>query len=238
MNDLIEYKDQIIGNQIHYDEAVAVVKQFDIMYQWKLGEICDKLEPKYGENTLARFAEDIGKNYSLLRDCRTTYRAWKEEIIKPKSFSTAREMNTLPSEKKQEIIQNNPSITRQEARQITQQVNDVDEKTRRRVFSEKQNPEMIFNKPKANLFGEDNEIRTISIVEYKNGIKGNVELEFEDMQNDFVFKSPEIRNLLDKISTMLRENNNLALSNRFTMSVQMLKSKLMTLVKSSTGEMR
>lgn len=238
MNDLIEYRDQIIGNQIHYDEAVAVVKQFDIMYQWKLGEICDKLEPKYGENTLAKFAEDIGKNYNSLLNYRTTYRAWKEEIIRPKSFSTAREMNKLPSEKKQEILVANPNITYKEAHHIVTEVNDVDKNSPRGENSEKQNPEMIFNKPKANLFGEDNEIRTISIVEYKNGIKGNAELEFEDMQNDFVFKSPEIRNLLDKISTMLRENNNLALSNRFTMSVQMLKSKLMTLVKSSTGEMR
>jgi hypothetical protein len=99
MNDIIKYDEQIVGDTISYDEAISIVKDFDTLYQWRLGEICDKLEPKYGENTLQRFAEDIGKNYSTLKDYRATYRSWKTEIVRPRTYSVAQELASLPSEK-------------------------------------------------------------------------------------------------------------------------------------------
>jgi hypothetical protein len=118
MSDLIKYKDEINGDVISYDDAVARVKESDQKYQWILGEIASKLEPKYGENTLERFAEEIGRNYNTLRNYMTTYRAWKDELDRPRFFSVAQELAILPSEKKKEVLQEKPDITFNEAREL------------------------------------------------------------------------------------------------------------------------
>jgi hypothetical protein len=53
----------------------------------RLGELADKVEPKYGDSTLAKYAEAIGKEKSTLYHCRKTYRAWKG-ILPPVAKST------------------------------------------------------------------------------------------------------------------------------------------------------
>jgi hypothetical protein len=52
----------------------------------RLGEIADKLEPKYDDRTLAKFAAALGISKSTLNHYRTTYRAWK--IVPPGAKST------------------------------------------------------------------------------------------------------------------------------------------------------
>ena len=58
--------------------------------------MADKLEPKYGEETLFQFAADIGIDYETLKTYRTTYRAWKDEPESHTSFSIARVLNRHP----------------------------------------------------------------------------------------------------------------------------------------------
>jgi hypothetical protein len=53
----------------------------------RLGEIADKVEPKYRKETLAKLAEALGISKSTLNHCRTTYRAW-EGILPPGAKST------------------------------------------------------------------------------------------------------------------------------------------------------
>jgi hypothetical protein len=81
--------------------------------QFELGLIAYQLEPKYGEQTLERYAEEIGIDYGTLKSYRTAYRAWKDMPVRPKSFSVAKALNRHP--RKAEIIQENPDITVNEA---------------------------------------------------------------------------------------------------------------------------
>ena len=91
--------DTHIGNdddgdeKIPYDEAVVngrnlVSSMKDI--QFELGQIASKLEPKYGDETLGRYAEEIGIEFGTLKSYRATYRKWKNEPVRPKSFSVAK----------------------------------------------------------------------------------------------------------------------------------------------------
>jgi hypothetical protein len=121
MNNLVKYEDEIQGDIIQYDDAVLKVKTIDQKYQWILGEIASKLEPKYGERTLERFAEDIGRNFNTLKGYQATYLSWKTEKVVPLTFSVAQKLNPLPSEKKQEILEENPNITRDEARAVVKE---------------------------------------------------------------------------------------------------------------------
>jgi hypothetical protein len=186
------------------------------MVEWTIGEYCDKLETKYGEQTIQKFAEAIGREYKTVLQHRTTYRSWKTEISRPREISVAQELRTLPSEKKKEIMETQPNITYTEARE---------------KVKEYKNDLFMANNPIVKL-------NTVSIIEYKEQIKGNLELEFEEMQNDFITESPRIRNLLNDIATLLSDNENFELTEGFKMAVQMLRSKMMFLVRSNSGEKR
>src|SRR5262245_19890963 len=65
---------------IEFDEAVVegkkLVKELH-SNENKLGELADRLEPKYGDKTLDRFAKEIGVNAGTLKRWRSTYRKWK-----------------------------------------------------------------------------------------------------------------------------------------------------------------
>jgi hypothetical protein len=82
-----------------YDEAVAEAKQIiaekDSSREWlRLGELADKLEPRYGEQTLKRFAKDIGIAACTLERHRSVFRAWPKEAPAPKSYAVAQELRT------------------------------------------------------------------------------------------------------------------------------------------------
>jgi hypothetical protein len=98
--------------QIPYDEAVERGRNLVLVMKdslFELGRITDRLEPKYGDSTLQRFAEEIGIDYGTLKSYRTTHKAWKDKSVRPKSFSVAKALNPHP--RKAEIIQEKPDIS-------------------------------------------------------------------------------------------------------------------------------
>jgi hypothetical protein len=90
--------------------------------QLRLGEIADKLEPKYKDRTLAKFAADIDVAPCTLGRYRDVWRAWKDTAICApgrKSFppyAVLRELATLPN--REEIIRDNPDITKRAAHDL------------------------------------------------------------------------------------------------------------------------
>jgi hypothetical protein len=114
-------KDDSEDKQIPYDQAVEDGRKLVTSMkdsQFELGRIADKLEPKYGEHTLERFAEDIGLDYGTLKSYRTTYKAWKDEPVRPRSFSVARALNRLPD--KAFHIEKHPDMTVHDAELMVQ----------------------------------------------------------------------------------------------------------------------
>lgn len=56
--------------------------------QWKLGELADRVETKYGSNSIGVFATSIGVNKNSLLRYRDVYRKFKDREINPAvSFS-------------------------------------------------------------------------------------------------------------------------------------------------------
>jgi hypothetical protein len=87
--------------------------------QMRLGEIADRLEPKYGESTLARYAQAIGTNVNTLQNYRSVYGTWHEDskvTVFPK-FSVAKALVKHPDRAK--IVENQPEITEREAKEET-----------------------------------------------------------------------------------------------------------------------
>jgi hypothetical protein len=83
----------------------------------RIGEWADKLETKYGDETLAKFARAIGKSPSCVKRYRDVFRAFPG-ISAPErqssSYSARKELATHPD--RENIIRKNPNITKQEAR--------------------------------------------------------------------------------------------------------------------------
>jgi hypothetical protein len=84
--------------------------------EWKLGELADRLEPKYGKKTLANFASEIGLIADRLNRCRHVYRAWKDIRKKGTSpkFGVAQALAAHPL--RDSIIKDFPKLTVREAR--------------------------------------------------------------------------------------------------------------------------
>lgn len=108
---------------IDYEEAVhegqQLVRRMEGS-QWRLGEIADRVEPRYGKQTLARLAEEIGVDGLTLERHRSVFRAWKD-ISAPGpdlSYSVMRELAAHPD--RAQIVKDNPGITKREAREIVE----------------------------------------------------------------------------------------------------------------------
>jgi hypothetical protein len=109
-------KDDSEDTQIPYDEAVEEGRNLVSMMkenQFELGRIANQIEPKYGEETLGLFAEEIGIDYGTLKSYRTTYRAWKDMPARPAGFSVAKALNQHPN--RADIIHETPELTVKEA---------------------------------------------------------------------------------------------------------------------------
>jgi hypothetical protein len=111
------------STEIKYDEkAVAEGKLLVKALQsneMKLGELADRLQPRYGDKTLARFAKEIGLPVATLNRCRSVYRAWKGiEEPAPNNFGVKQALQGHPL--RAEIVKNNPNLTRREARTFMQ----------------------------------------------------------------------------------------------------------------------
>ena len=70
------------ADTIPYDAAVSEGKEILAKIEdaergkLRLGEIADNLEPKYGDRTLAKYAEAIGEKTQRLETYRSVWRAW------------------------------------------------------------------------------------------------------------------------------------------------------------------
>ena len=107
---------------INYDEAVheakGIVAKIDDAErgQLRLGELAHKLDKKYGDRTLAKFAAEIGVAKCTLDRYQTVYRAWEGKLAPgpiSTSYAVLRELQTHPD--RAEIIRKNPNLTKREA---------------------------------------------------------------------------------------------------------------------------
>jgi hypothetical protein len=121
---------------IPYDDAVCegkeIVGRIDNAErgQLRLGELAAKLEPKYKDRTLAKFAAEIRIAKCTLDRYRTVYRAWEGKLapgpISP-SYAVLRELATHPE--REQIIGKNPNLTKREAHERMRTLdNDTKEK--------------------------------------------------------------------------------------------------------------
>jgi hypothetical protein len=108
--------------RIPFLEAVAKYQELeknqcrDAMAQ---GELADKVEPIYGDRTLAKFAKAVGKSACTLARQRSVYRAWDGSGIQapgPVSYAVLRELQTHPD--REAIVKEKPKITKREAQEI------------------------------------------------------------------------------------------------------------------------
>jgi hypothetical protein len=107
---------------IFWDEAVEEGKRLigDLeANQMRIGEVDDKLEPKYDDSTLARYAQIMETNVNTLQNYRSVYRTWHED---PKvktfpKFSIAKALVRHPDRAKK--VEERPNITEREAKEET-----------------------------------------------------------------------------------------------------------------------
>jgi hypothetical protein len=107
---------------IPYDKAVREGKEIILEIeaaergQLRLGELADKLEKKYGDRSLAKFAAEIGVAKCTLDRYQTVYRAWKGKLAPGPislSYAVLRELATHPE--REQIISKNSNLTKREA---------------------------------------------------------------------------------------------------------------------------
>jgi hypothetical protein len=80
-----------------------------------LGELADRVEAKYGDGTLKRFAEEGGINFATLRSYQRVYRAYADEGKVPRgTFSVAKELAKHPQRKT--ILEKHPKMTERGAK--------------------------------------------------------------------------------------------------------------------------
>ena len=84
-----------------------------------LTALADQVEADYGENTLARFAREIGQTPCVMKRRRTTYRNWKDIIkgdpglLSSLSYSVARALETHPD--RERLVKENPGMPKRDA---------------------------------------------------------------------------------------------------------------------------
>jgi hypothetical protein len=111
--------------KLAFDYAEAVAEAKEILAQMegsrgrlmRLGELADKIEARYGEQSLKRFASEIGIAACTLARCRSVFRAWDEKgAPAPISYAVAQELQNHPD--KFDLVRKNPNLTKREARKI------------------------------------------------------------------------------------------------------------------------
>src|SRR6516162_5690696 len=122
---------------IPYDKAVregqAILAEIEVAErgQLRLGELAHKLEKKYGDRTLAKFAAEIGVAKCTLDRYQTVYRAWEGKLAPgpiSTSYAVLRELATHPD--REQIIRNNPHLTKREAQGLVRKHTGADEERR------------------------------------------------------------------------------------------------------------
>jgi hypothetical protein len=111
-------------NTVSWDSAVEegtqLAKNIE-QGQMRLGQIADELEPKYGDSTLARYAQEIGININTLQNYRSVFRTWHEDprVKEVPKFSVAKALVKHPDRAK--IVAEMPDITEREAKEKTKE---------------------------------------------------------------------------------------------------------------------
>jgi transposase-like protein len=103
------------ADAISYDEAVTEGKQLVKAIksnQMRLGELADRLEPKYGKQTLKHFAKEIGVKASTVERWRSVYRSRKgKPATEPESPpSVLKAIQGLPEPVQDEILKLKPTV--------------------------------------------------------------------------------------------------------------------------------
>lgn len=105
---------------IPYAKGVAEAKRIVASIaknMWRLAEITAKLEPKYGDKTLERFAKDVGLTLRTLRKYRQTYlRFGSSKGGCAPHFSILEKLVSVPDAEK--IIERHPKLTYRQAKEI------------------------------------------------------------------------------------------------------------------------
>lgn len=125
---MVSRKVPVQSSGLNYEQAVEEAKVIVSRVQkdlWRLAEIAFSLEPKYGDLTLARFAEEVGLSYRTIRAYRQIYEKFKDTKWQRLPFWTAAELVTVPNA--EQVIEENPKITRQEARAIAKEARTLSE---------------------------------------------------------------------------------------------------------------
>ena len=94
--------------------------------EWRLGKIAANLEPKYGDQTLAKFGVRLGLKKRTIEEYRQVYLAWQDEnrgrprFLKNENrrprFSVGRELAKHPQKAK--LVKKKPDMTHREARSL------------------------------------------------------------------------------------------------------------------------
>jgi hypothetical protein len=109
---------------ISWDDAVKegmqLVQRIE-QSQMRLGQIADELEPKYGDSTLTRYAQEMKINANTLQNYRSVYRTWHEDPRAKEfpKFSVAKALVRHPDRAK--IVAADPNITERQAIEKTKQ---------------------------------------------------------------------------------------------------------------------
>lgn len=109
---------------IKYEDAVSEGKKVCASIersQMRLGEIADKIEKRYGDNTLARFAREIGIAPCTAERYRSVYRSWATNSAAPPDlpWGVARELQAHPDRAK--LVKKNPQMSTRDARLLMKQ---------------------------------------------------------------------------------------------------------------------
>jgi hypothetical protein len=122
MHTLVEQNEVQTTDTIPFDDAVAEGKELKAKIadaersQLRLGELAAKLEPKYGDRTLAKFAAEIGIDKNTLNNYRTVYRAWEGKLppgVKSPSFTVLKELQNVAE--RAELIKKEPTMSKRRA---------------------------------------------------------------------------------------------------------------------------
>ena len=181
----------VIETPISFDDLVAEGKRLveemnatDSRVQWRLGELADLVEPedgepRYGNQTVAKFAARIGRSHCTVKRYRTVFRAWKD-IIKSAPglllpYSVAKELAGLPN--RESLIEKMPAMTKRDAVEL------------RKAYS----------KPK-NEAEETEEMRRWFQALIKRASKDLVDEKYLDVDRDILLKvvQPQVLNTLRK----------------------------------------
>jgi hypothetical protein len=103
---------------MEYDVAVKALQKIS-QDNWLIGEIADSVEPKYGDDTLGKLAEESGVSFSTIKNCRNVWRAYDEKVPRGTNWSVCREFASQPD--RFELIEHQWSV--REAREEIQKRN-------------------------------------------------------------------------------------------------------------------